>query len=127
MSDKHDLCLRLRNYILHGLLIHRRSRHAAYRCMGRAVALDRLRPLSEPDLFRYYTTTQLCRLVIARRYDLEKILPVPTNASYRSSLLKLEQLLEFAHSLLNHPHDTSFLSPPVLCPNTLSSGSPPLE
>lgn len=128
MSSKNELALGLRRYILHGLLIHQCSSSPAYRTMVRAMALDRLLPLAQREVQLHYSTSQLARLVLNRRHDLENILPVTGNASYRSSLLNLEQLLQLAHSLLPaNFNDTSFLTHSSLCPPTFKKGSQPLE
>lgn len=128
MSSKNKLALGLRRYILHGLLIHQRSSSPAYRTMNRAMAMDRLLPLAQPEVQLHYSGAQLALVVLNRRHDLENILPVTGNASYRSSLLNLEQLLQLAQSILPaNINDTSFHTHSTLCPPTFKKGSQPLE
>ena len=128
MSVKHQLASSLRRYILHSLLIHQRSHSPVYRTLQRATSLDRLQPLARADFSLYYTTRQMAALVVRHRHDLEIILPVPTNSSYRSSRRTLEQLLELAQQSLSANNiDTSFHSRHSLCLNTFKKDSPPLE
>lgn len=128
MHGKSELALRLRKYILHGLLIHQRSPSSAYRTLKRAMALDRLHPLSKPDIAAQYSADQFSRLVIRHRHDLNAILPVPSNASFQSSHQSLEKLLELAHSILQaNNNDTISPSHSALCLNTYKKGSMPLE
>lgn len=128
MPDKKELALLLRRYVLHGLLIHQKSTHPAYRTMARASALDRLVPLSHRQVHSLYSPVQLARLILRHRQDLHAILPLPANNSYQSTLQRLSAILHLSEYLLNEtPNDTPFQAHSTLCPNTFSKGSTPLE
>ena len=94
--------------------------------------MDRVRHLAQADLPKLYTYSQIARLVIISRHDLEKILPVNFNTSYPGSLRSLEELVQMASQILlannldTPSYPTGYLCPPH-SPNTFNSDLTPLE
>jgi len=90
-SDK-ELRAEIVKYVNHCKMVGAHSKAPIYKTYSRALAMDkaiRLRDFAKANV----SMQQVARMAISSKEALMSILPVPNNASYESSLRKLNNLL----------------------------------
>jgi hypothetical protein len=99
MLNKTDFCLQLKKFVLHCRIVANNSRNPGYKTYARAKALDQALALINADLSTKPVNV-IARQVVKNESSLRAILPAVNNASYKSSLLKLEQMIHESQEVL---------------------------
>lgn len=81
----------LRNFIVRAQLLHRKGKPAYYQTMARLQAIDRLQTLL--ILLPGCKPLQAARLVVRYADDLRRVLPFPSNKTWKKSSENLENLI----------------------------------
>lgn len=99
MNDSLDK--RLYKFITHSEVLEKVSIH--YNKMAFSVALDKARELKRSIVYHDYQTPKkvLAKMILSHEKSLYAILPSTKNTSYRSSLQKLQGMIEEARKILN--------------------------